>query len=73
MPGSRSTSRALVIGAGIGGLTAAVALHRQGHEVTVLERAPAIEAVGAGLGLTPNCLRALDMIALGDTVRSMRA
>lgn len=71
MPESRS--RALVIGAGIGGLTAAVALHRQGHEVTVLERAPAIEAVGAGLGLTPNCHRALDMIGLGDTVRSMRA
>ncbi|WP_314173628.1 FAD-dependent monooxygenase [Streptomyces winkii] len=65
--------RALVIGAGIGGLTAAVALHQHGWQVTVLERAPAIEAVGAGLGLTPNSLRALDMIGLGDTVRSMRA
>ncbi|WP_420856015.1 FAD-dependent monooxygenase, partial [Streptomyces nanshensis] len=70
---SAQRSSALVIGAGIGGLTAAVALHRQGHRVTVLERAPSLEAVGAGLGLTPNCLRALDMIGLGDTVRSMRA
>jgi 2-polyprenyl-6-methoxyphenol hydroxylase-like FAD-dependent oxidoreductase len=67
-----SHSEALVIGAGVGGLTAAVALHQQGWSVTVLERAPDIEAVGAGLGLTPNSLRALDMIGLGDTVRSMR-
>ncbi|QPP10083.1 NAD(P)-binding protein [Streptomyces bathyalis] len=73
MSESRSQPSALVIGAGIGGLTAAVALHQQGGRVTVLERAPAIEAVGAGLGLTPNSLRALDMIGLGDTVRSMRA
>ncbi|MCH6158980.1 FAD-dependent monooxygenase [Streptomyces marispadix] len=65
--------RAVVIGAGVGGLTAAVALHQRGWHVTVLERAPAIEAVGAGLGLTPNSLRALDMIGLGDTVRSMRS
>ncbi|WP_181767064.1 FAD-dependent oxidoreductase [Streptomyces albidus (ex Kaewkla and Franco 2022)] len=67
-----SQSEALVIGAGVGGLTAAVALHQQGWRVTVLERAPGLEAVGAGLGLTPNSLRALDMIGLGDTVRSMR-
>ncbi|NLU73494.1 NAD(P)-binding protein [Streptomyces sp. HNM0575] len=72
-PGDGDGPRALVIGGGIGGLTAAVALHREGWQVTVLERAPAIEAVGAGLGLTPNSLRALDVIGLGDTVRSMRA
>jgi 2-polyprenyl-6-methoxyphenol hydroxylase-like FAD-dependent oxidoreductase len=64
---------AVVIGAGVGGLTAAVALHQRGWRVTVLERAPAIEAVGAGLGLTPNSLRALDTIGLGDTVRAMRS
>ncbi|OEV27195.1 monooxygenase, partial [Streptomyces nanshensis] len=72
MPASRSEPRAVVIGAGIGGLTAAVALHQQGWHVTVLERAPAVEAVGAGLGLTPNSLRALDVIGLGDTLRPMR-
>ncbi|SCK58730.1 FAD-dependent oxidoreductase [Streptomyces sp. WMMB 322] len=72
MSESRSRPGALVIGAGIGGLTAAVALHQRGWRVTVLERAPAVEAVGAGMGMTPNSLRALDTIGLGDTVRSMR-
>jgi 2-polyprenyl-6-methoxyphenol hydroxylase-like FAD-dependent oxidoreductase len=67
-----SQSEAFVIGAGVGGLTAAVALHQRGWRVSVLESAPDIEAVGAGLALTPNSLRALDMIGLGDTIRSMR-
>ncbi|MET9971027.1 FAD-dependent oxidoreductase, partial [Streptomyces sp. NPDC006356] len=39
--------RAVVIGGGIGGLTAAAALHRSGWDVTVLERAPSLEPVGA--------------------------
>ncbi|MFE2600476.1 FAD-dependent monooxygenase [Streptomyces sp. NPDC059396] len=65
--------RAVVIGGGIGGLTAAVALHQRGWAVTVLERAPALTPVGAGLGLTPNAQRALDVIGLGDTVRSLSA
>ncbi|MFK0012064.1 FAD-dependent monooxygenase [Streptomyces sp. NPDC091027] len=55
---------AVVAGAGIGGLTAAVALHRQGWEVTVCERAPALPATGAGIGLAPNALRALDAIGV---------
>jgi 2-polyprenyl-6-methoxyphenol hydroxylase-like FAD-dependent oxidoreductase len=61
--------RAVVIGAGIGGLTAAAALHRRGWRVTVLERAPALEPVGAGISLAPNAQRALDVIGLGDAVR----
>lgn len=65
--------RAVVIGGGIGGLTAAVALHQRGWAVTVLERAAALTPVGAGLGLTPNAQRALDVIGLGDTVRSLSA
>jgi len=65
--------RAVVAGAGIGGLTAAVALRRRGWDVTVLERAPALEPVGAGLGLGPNALHALDAIGLGDDVRRFSA
>ncbi|GAA2393174.1 FAD-dependent monooxygenase [Streptomyces glaucosporus] len=65
--------RAFVIGAGIGGLTAAAALHRRGWEVTVAERATAPERVGAGIALAPNAQRALDVIGLGDTVRAMSA
>ncbi|MFH8409920.1 FAD-dependent oxidoreductase [Streptomyces sp. NPDC018019] len=62
---------AIVIGGGIGGLTAAVALHRQGWEVTVLERAASLEPVGAGIALAPNAQRALDTIGVGDAVRAM--
>src|ERR1700761_7405326 len=64
---------ALVVGAGFGGLTAAVALHQRGWPVTVLERARTLEPVGAGLGLAPNALHALDAIGLGDDVRRFSA
>src|SRR3954447_4644929 len=60
-------------GAGIGGRTAAVALRRQGWDVTVFERAAALEPAGAGLGLGPNALHALDAIGLGDEVRGFSA
>ncbi|MDJ0462306.1 FAD-dependent oxidoreductase [Streptomyces sp. H27-C3] len=66
-------SRAVVVGGGIGGLTAAVALHQRGWRVTVLERAPSLEAVGAGIGLTPNGQRALDVIGLGAEIRELAA
>lgn len=65
--------RAVVAGAGIGGLAAAAALRRQGWEVTVLERAAALEPVGAGLGLAPNALHALDAIGLGAGIRRLSA
>ncbi|WP_067173102.1 FAD-dependent oxidoreductase [Microtetraspora niveoalba] len=64
---------ALVIGAGIGGLTAAAALARRGWKVTVCERAASIEPVGSGLAIAPNALRALDTIGVGDRVRELAA
>ncbi|MFI2371158.1 FAD-dependent monooxygenase [Streptomyces sp. NPDC018833] len=73
MPEARATSRAVVVGSGIGGLTAAVALSRQGWHVTVLERAASLEPVGAGIGLAPNSQRALDVIGLGDEIRELSA
>ncbi|ROO86158.1 salicylate hydroxylase [Actinocorallia herbida] len=57
---------AVVIGAGIGGLTAAVALRRAGHEVTVLEQSRQISEVGAGIGLGPNAVGALSALGLAD-------
>src|ERR1700728_2109448 len=65
-----SAARAVVIGAGIGGLAAAAGLPAAGWDVTVCERAAALEPVGAGLALAPNGLRALDVIGIGDAVRA---
>ncbi|MFD2349362.1 FAD-dependent oxidoreductase [Nonomuraea ferruginea] len=62
--------KAIVIGGGIGGLTAGVALDRKGWDVTVLERTPKLEPVGSGLAIAVNALRALDTVGLGDPVRA---
>ena len=61
---------AIVVGAGIGGLAAAVALHRTGWRVTVLERAAEPGEVGAGLTLMANALRGLDELGVGERVRA---
>ncbi|GAA3016452.1 FAD-dependent monooxygenase [Streptomyces fulvorobeus] len=66
-------NHAVVIGGGVGGLTAAAALHRSGWQVTVLERARSLEPVGSAISLAPNSQRALDVIGLGDTIRSLAA
>ena len=58
----------VVIGAGIAGLAAAVALQRRGHDVTILESRSDTSS-GAGISIWPNALAALDHIGLGDAVR----
>ncbi|WP_371525281.1 FAD-dependent monooxygenase [Streptomyces sp. NBC_01283] len=64
---------ATIVGGGIGGLAAAIALHRRGWRVEVLERAPEFTEIGAGISLWPNALRALDALGLADTVRALGA
>ncbi|MGW7080115.1 FAD-dependent monooxygenase [Streptomyces sp. NPDC054866] len=64
---------ATIVGGGIGGLTAAIALHRRGWRVEVLERAPEFTEIGAGISLWPNALRALDVLGLAGTVRELGA
>jgi 2-polyprenyl-6-methoxyphenol hydroxylase-like FAD-dependent oxidoreductase len=66
-----TTLRAVVIGGGIGGLGAAAGLRLAGWDVTVCERAAALEPVGAGLAVAPNGLRALDVIGAGDEIRKL--
>ncbi len=51
--------RAIVSGAGIGGLATALALSQSGFDVTLYEQAAALEEFGAGLQLTPNATRIL--------------
>jgi 2-polyprenyl-6-methoxyphenol hydroxylase-like FAD-dependent oxidoreductase len=54
----------IVIGAGIGGLTTALALKQKGIDVDVYERTPVLTDVGAGISLWPNALKALYQLGL---------
>lgn len=58
-----------VVGAGIGGLTTALILARQGHTVTLVERRTGFSEVGAGLQLSPNASRILIRLGLGPALR----
>ena len=62
--------RAVVIGAGIGGLTAAIALRRSGWDVTVCERSPELREVGAGLTLWTNAVKVLRKLGVGEAVEA---
>jgi salicylate hydroxylase len=72
MPNPRAL-RVAVIGAGIGGLTAAAALVRHGFDVEVHERASALGEVGAGLQLAPNAVKVLRALELEDALLGVAA
>ncbi len=61
----------ILVGAGIGGLAAALALGDQGVEVTLLEQAAAIQTVGAGIQLSPNATRLLFRLGLEAPLRAV--
>jgi salicylate hydroxylase len=65
--------RAVVVGGGIGGTAAAVALARAGIEVQVYEQAQRLTEVGAGVSLAPNGLRMLDRLGVGDGIARLGA
>lgn len=67
------TGRAVILGGGIGGLTAANYLFRAGWSVEVLERSPNLPATGTALGMWPQAMDALDAIGVGDRVRTLGA
>jgi salicylate hydroxylase len=58
--------RAIIVGGGIGGLTAAIALRQTGWSVQVIERAEQFGEVGAGVQLGPNATRVLKRLGLGE-------
>ena len=60
----------LIAGGGIGGLAAALGLARKGFRSIVLERAPELGEIGAGIQLGPNAFHAFDYLGVGDEARS---
>ena len=69
--------RVAIAGAGIAGLTSAIALAERGFEVDVYERAPALLEIGAGIQLSPNAMAVLDRLgssgpSAGEALRARR-
>ncbi|EKF18488.1 FAD-dependent monooxygenase [Nitratireductor pacificus] len=62
-----------IAGAGVGGMAAAIALQKQGHDVTIFERARAFGRIGADVNLTPNAVHALDGLGVGEVLRRTAA
>ena len=63
--------RIAIIGAGIGGLTAALALHRRGFKPIVYERAPVAREIGAGVIIWPNARRALRDLEIDEALAAI--
>src|SRR5215213_5634593 len=61
----------LIAGGGIGGLATALGLAQKGFRVIVLERAPVLGEIGAGIQLGPNAFHAFDYLGVGDAARAM--
>ncbi|HST53543.1 MAG TPA: FAD-dependent monooxygenase [Pyrinomonadaceae bacterium] len=60
--------RIVIVGGGIGGLSAALALRREGFEPKVFEQAPALLEAGAAIAVWPNAMRVLRSLGVGDAV-----
>src|SRR4051812_30201291 len=64
------TLHILIVGAGIGGLTAALALLRGGHDIEIHEQAPELAELGAGVQISANGARVLFALGLEDAIRN---
>lgn len=62
--------RAIVIGAGIGGLSAAVALKKAGIDCTVFEAVKEMKPVGAAISIWPNGVKCMQHLGMGDIIET---
>src|SRR5438105_10791666 len=62
------TPRIAIVGGGVGGLAAALALERHRAEIVICEQSGALREIGAGLNLSPNALMALRALGVEDAV-----
>jgi len=65
--------RVLIVGAGIGGLSTAIALRRRGIEAAIFERTTELREIGAGIAIAANAMKVLDSLGLADAVQHIGA
>jgi salicylate hydroxylase len=65
----KTESSVVIVGGGIGGMAAALALSRQGIRITLLEQSAEIGEIGAGIQLAPNAFAAMDALGVGENAR----
>src|ERR1041385_2608107 len=63
--------RIAIVGAGLGGLAAAIALRRQDFEVQVYEQAPELAEFGAGINISPNSVNFSPAVGLADKLHAV--
>jgi 2-polyprenyl-6-methoxyphenol hydroxylase-like FAD-dependent oxidoreductase len=63
------TRSAIIVGGGIAGLSAGIALRKAGYEITLFEQAPKLEPIGAALSIWGNAMAGLDWLGCGDALR----
>ncbi len=65
--------KAIIVGGGIGGLTAGIALRQSGIDAAVYERAPELKEIGAGIALASNAMKVFSTLGLADQITACGA
>ena len=63
--------KVIVVGAGMGGLTTAIAMQQAGYDVEIYDRVSALRPAGAGISLWSNGVKVLNRLGLGDAISTI--